>query len=145
MTQKVSMSGSGRENVENSEGDALACLTWHTEDDGDLSSGIVLSVFLSNAMKKYPGGGPGSKDKKCERILFQPSITLSGKEGSFVDSGTTADRRLLMPDEIPLEMMYRGQKVYARGYGCSADWDRKVGASNTCVHRFLCRTTSPSG
>lgn len=118
----VPVSGDGREIVKNAEGDTVAHLTWRTEDDGDPSGAVILSVFLSNALKRHKGTGSGSKDKKCEQILFQPSIMLSGKEGSFVGSGTTADRRLLMQDEIPLEMLYREQKVYARGYGCSADW-----------------------
>ena len=120
----VSISGEGKEDVLDAGGNTLARLTWRTEDDDDPSGGVILYVSLANAMKKYNDAGPGSKDKKCERILFQPSIRLSGKAGSFVDSGATADRRLLMPDEIPLEMLYREQKVYARGHMCSADWDK---------------------
>ena len=136
VTRTVPVSGDGREVVQGANGDALAHLTWRTDDDRDPSGAVILSVFLSNAMGKYPGTGPGSKDGKCERILFQPSIMLSGKEGSFADSGTTADRRLLMPDEIPLEMLYRERKVYARGYGCSADWNRE-GAHPTRVFTDL--------
>lgn len=132
----VSISGGGKEDMRNADGGELASLTWRTEDDNDASGGVILSVFLSNSMKKYSGIGPGSRDKKCEQILFQPSIRLKGKAGSFVDSGATADRRLLMPDEIPLEMLYRKQKVYARGYGCSADWDRD-GASPAHVFTDL--------
>ena len=123
--QTLTLSSDGNNDVKNAEGDVLAHLTWRTEDDRNPSGGVTLSVFLSNAMKKYHDSGPGSKDKKSERILFQPSIVLSGQSGSFIDSGATADRRLLMQDEIPLEMLYRERKVYARGYGCSADWDRK--------------------
>lgn len=123
-TRTVSVSGYGEKDLLSTDENPLARLTWRTEDDDDPSGGAILYVSLSNAMKKNPDMGQGSKDKKCERILFQPSIRLSGKAGSFVDSGSTADRRLLMPDEIPLEMLYREQKVYARGYGCSADWDR---------------------
>ena len=120
----VFVCGDGKKDVLNADGDVIARLTWRTEDDNDPSGGVILYVSLSNTMERYNGGGSDSKDKKCERILFQPSIWLSGEAGSFVDSGATAGRRLLMPDEIPLEMLYREQKVYARGYRCSADWDR---------------------
>ena len=123
-TRTVSVFGDGKKDVVNADGNAIARLTWRTEDDDDPSGSVILHVSLSNAMKQYHGAGQGSKDERCERILFQPSIRLSGKAGSFIDSGATAGRRLLMPDEIPLEMLYREQKVYARGYACSADWDR---------------------
>lgn len=121
----VSIYGDGEECVCNRYGDTLARVTWRTESDNDPSGSAILSVHLSNAMEKYDGAGPGSKDEKCKRILFQPSIKLSGNIGTFMDTGVTADRRLLMSDEVPLEMLYSDQRVYARGYGCSADWDKE--------------------
>ena len=122
----VPVRGSGEETIRDKGGDALARLTWRTEEGGGGGppGRAVMSVFLSNAMEEYGGTGPGSRDARCARILFQASIRLGGAEGSFADAGATADRRLLMPDEIPLEMLYRERKVYARGFGCSADWDR---------------------
>ena len=105
-------------------GNALAKVTWNSANNESSSRGTTLSVFLSNAMDEYSGRGRGSRDERCARILFQASIRLDGKKGSFIDTGATVDRRLLMPDEVPLEMLYRERKVYARGYGCSADWDK---------------------
>ena len=121
-TLKLNVAG---ENVINDrDGKALAKVTWSSNNDGSPSKSTTLSVFLSNAMDQYSGRGPGSRDARCARILFQASIRLDGKKGSFVDAGPTVDRRLLIPDEVPLEMLYRDRRVYARGYGCSADWDR---------------------
>ncbi len=130
----VPVRGSGEETIRGKGGNALARLTWRTEEGegGGPPGPAVMSVFLSNAMGEHSVTGPGSRDARCTRVLFQASIRLEGGEGSFADAGATTDRRLLMPDEIPLEMLYRGRKVYARGFGCSADWDR-----NGALPRFV--------
>ena len=125
VSQTLVVTGTGEEDIINSNGETLAKLTWITGGGDKPTVSATMSVFLSNAMEEYNGRGPGSRDARCERMIFQASIRLDSKRGSFVDSGTTLDRRALMPDEVPLEMLYRERKVYARGYGCAANWDRR--------------------
>ena len=82
----------------------------HTVRDG--ADGKILNVFLVNGIQ--------AKTRTMTRdCLFQPRITLELRDTGFLDAGSKIGAE---QDELRA-MLFRDQRIFATGYGCSAMWD----------------------
>jgi len=71
-------------------------------------------------------------DKAVDRFcLFQVEIRVSVMEGATkvarIEPYPTAPLTQLDAEEQSLSLLYRGQRAFAVGHGCSADWDAPLG------------------
>ena len=85
-------------------------LLMHTVRDG--ADGKFLNVFLVNGVR----AGARTMTRDC---LFQPRITLELPDTNFLDAGSKVGAE---QDKLRA-MLFRDQRIFATGYGCSAMWD----------------------
>ena len=89
----------------------------------------ILSVFVVNSIVKK-----GARMRSIGDCIFQPKITLQSTEPEkkiFIgipSSPTHSD-----DDSELLEMLFRDQKNFAMGHGCSAQWDSAAGESGAAA------------
>jgi len=118
----------------------IAKISWKVDaDKNNPPSYKMLSIFLSNE-QDLPSDTDESGKKleysefrrlRNERIIFQPVMVLTGGgRQTFLGTNISRDRSMMIDEEMSLEMLYRRRIVYAQGYNCSADWDRKNNTPN---------------
>lgn len=83
-----------------------------------ISEGIwSLTIMLVNGLPEVPA--------KAYHCIYQPVLTISSSENSFVftESSAEVDINNMDDEEQSLDLLYRDKKIYGTGLGVSVDWD----------------------
>lgn len=101
------------------------------------ADGWIVTVTLCNTQSVADGSRRFAIDR-AEKTLFEASLRCV-IEGGEVGEYPRVDRSLLDEDEQEIELQYAGQRIYAIGHGCAADWRVADG-----VVLELCTQTMPA-
>ena len=74
---------------------------------------ILVSVYLSNERES-------NNDRDFTKVMFQVELSVSGTDGESIFLPENKCRAIELDDEF----YYENRPIYARGYGCAANWKK---------------------
>ncbi len=74
---------------------------------------ILVSVYLSNERES-------KNDRDFTKVMFQVELSVSGTDGESIFVPENKCRAIELDDEF----YYENRPIYARGYGCAANWKK---------------------
>lgn len=86
----------------------------------EISNRYIITVSATNRSNE--------KENKQEHILYQSKLSISTPHGSYFSSYPRKYQLNKGWDEEALvnELLYRNEKIYALGHGCSTDWSQDI-------------------